>query len=228
MEVRKLQARIQDYKAFLMKDRNLAEVYKWEALLHFQQHWDIEAIDFAKMYDASFQSTTTQRLWKREIWRPKELMLLLIGQDPEFARKSFRNLFDDTQNIDTRVSMFKFACDEMLSEYKRQHKTSIENNHYHDDLEMIFLYLTFRFPEQFTFFEYPPFSETLRQMGIQDIPTPYNLDRFLKLTKILYTFLKKDEELIKIHQTRFSSEQLYKNGQKLLVHDFYAFCGKRK
>jgi len=227
MEVKKLQAGIEVFKNFLKKDRHFREVYKWEALSNFQKHWDIDAPDFAKMYDQSLQSTTTQRLWKRETWRPKEMMLQLINLEPDFARRIFRNLFDEAQSIETRISMFKFGCEEMLQEFKRQNKTTIENNHYHDDHEMILLYLTFRYPEAYTFFEYHPFVSTLRQMGIQDIPDPYNLDRFFKLTKILYTFLKKDEALLELQRKRLNTSRFYKGNSKLFVHDFYTYMGNQ-
>ena len=226
MEVKKLQAKIQEFKAFLKKDRHLNEVHKWEALSHFQEHWDIDTVDFGKMYKDSLQNTTTQRMWKREVWRPKEMMSLLIDQDPIFARRIFRNLFDEDKSIETRISMFKFGCEEMLQEFKRKNTTSIENNHYHDDNEMILLYLTFRYPTEYTLFEYPPFIETLKKMGIADLPDPYNLERFFKLTKILYTFLKRDEELLDIQRKRLSAGRFYKEDSKLIVHDFYRFCGQ--
>lgn len=226
MEVKKLQARIQDFKNFLRKDKKFKELYKWEALNHFQVRWDIDAPDFGKMYEQSLRSTITQRLWKRESWRPKEVMLQLIRLEADFARRMFKNLFDESQNIETRISMFKFGCEEMLQEFKRQHPTTIENNHYHDDNEIILLYLTFHYPQEYTFFEYPPFIATLQQMGIQDLPDPYNLERFFKLTKILYTFLKKDEELLSIHHERLAKNRIYQENSKLIVHDFYVFCGK--
>ena len=124
MEVKKLQAKIEAFKSFLKKDRNLGEVYRWEAMSHFKDHWNIDAPDFGKMYDESLSSQVTQRLWKRENWRPKEVMLELINLEPDFARKSFRNLFDETANIETRISMFKFACDELLREFKNKNKTN--------------------------------------------------------------------------------------------------------
>jgi hypothetical protein len=70
MEVKKLNAKILEFKSFLKRDRDFVELYKWESLSHFQEHWDIEAPDFGKMYDQSLQNTKTQRLWKRENWRP--------------------------------------------------------------------------------------------------------------------------------------------------------------
>ncbi len=225
MEVKKLQAKIQAFKSFIKKDRDLKHHYKWEALSHFQANWNIDEPDFGKMYNQSLQSTKTQRLWKRETWRPKEMMLQLIELEPDFARRIFRNLFDQDQDIEVRISMFKFGCEEMLQEFKRQKRTTIENNHHHDDNEMILLYLTFQFPTSYTFFEYQPFINTLKQLGIQDLPDPYNLQRFFKLTKILYTFIKKDEELIELYRKRLPTDRFYKEISKLIVHDFYTFCG---
>lgn len=223
MEVKKLQARIEDFKVYLKKDKQLTALYKWEALNHFQKNWDIDAADFAMMYDQSLRSTYTQRLWKRETWRPKEIMLQLIRLEPDFARKSFRHLFDENGTIESRISMFKFACEELLREFKNQNKTTIENNHYHDDNEMVLLYLSFRHPEQYTFFEYAPFINTLQQLGIQDLPDPYNLERFFKLAKIMHTFLKKDQELLDIHRNRLPKHLHHLENSRLIVHDFYCF-----
>jgi hypothetical protein len=224
MEVKKLQAYIQAFRTYLQRDRVHKEIYKWQALNHFQEHWDLEAVDFAGMYDQSLQSQTTQRLWKRETWRPKEVMQQLIQQDAEFARRMFRLLFDESQNIETRISMFKFGCEELLQEFKKQHRTTIVNNHYHDDNQMILLYLTFRYPEQYTFFDYPPFVETLKRMNIKDLPDPYNLERFFKLTKIMNTFLQKDEVLLEGQRQRLPANYQQQGISKLLVHDFYCFA----
>ncbi len=224
MEVKRLQAYIQAFKVYLQKDRNLSELYKWEAMQHFQKEWDIEAPDFVAMYDQSLKSDTTQRLWKRETWRPKEVMIQLLKTDVEFGRRMFRSLFDESQNIETRISMFKFGCEELLQEFKQQHPTTIVNNHYHDDNQIIMLYLTFRFPGQYTFFTFPPFLETLKKMNIKDLPDPYNLDRFFKLTKIMNTFLQRDEELLNAQRKRLSLKQADASVSKLLVHDFYMFC----
>lgn len=228
MNVTKLKSYITDYRRFLEATRNFPNPEHWDAMQNFQNNWDIENPDLGTMYDASLQSQMTQRIWKRENWRPKAVMLQLIQLEPDFARRMFKNLLDESQDIENRISMFKFGCDEMLVEFKKRHSTTIENNHYHDDNEMIFKYLTFVHPEQYTFFEYEPFIKTLEQLGITDLPSPYDLSRFLKLTKILYTFIKKDEQLIEIHRQKRVAQQLFTGNSKLIVHDFYTFCGKQK
>ena len=45
----KIQALISNYIRFLQeKPSNPDEVYKWQAIKHFEQHWDINAPDFTK------------------------------------------------------------------------------------------------------------------------------------------------------------------------------------
>ena len=36
---------------------NQEEIYKWQAVKHFQDNWDIEAPDFADMLDRSLKQT---------------------------------------------------------------------------------------------------------------------------------------------------------------------------
>ncbi len=226
MQVKKLEYFIDQFKQFLKKDRDFHEIYKWESLFHFQENWDIDAPDYRAMYDRSLQSNRTRRLWKRESWTPKEMMLKFCEMQPDFTRRMFQDLFDEEKSIEIRISRFKFGCDELLKEFKDTHKTSIENNHYHDDFQMIMLYLTFRFPQKYTFFDYHPFRKTMELLGVIDLPGPFDIERFIKLTKILNTFLQKDTSLVELQNKRLKINDLKPETGSLLVHDFYSFCSK--
>ena len=226
MQVKKLEYYIDQFKQFLKRDGDFREMYKWESLFHFQQNWDINAPDFCEMYNRSLQNDRTRRLWKRESWSPKSMMLKFCQMDQDFTSSMFKDLFDESKEITTRISRFKFGCDELLKDYKNTHKTSIENNHYHNDFEMIMLYLTFQFPEKYTLYDYPAFSKTMSILGSLDIPGPYDIERFLKLSKVLNTFLQKDSELIETQNNRLIISRLPQKPGALLVHDFYTLCAK--
>ncbi len=226
MNVQKLKEYISTYKNFLKKDRELKEMYKWETLKIFQKNWDIEAPDFGKMYDACLQNSTTKRLWKKESWFPKEMMMKLIAIDPEFARRMFRSLFDEEKEVAGRISRFKFGADELLADYKKVYKNSIENNHFHDDSSILYFYLTCRFPEKYTFFTYNTFVKTVERLGVLDLPAVYDLERFGKLTNILNTFVKKDTELLELHQSKRNPEIHFTGDSRLIVHDFYQYVGQ--
>lgn len=222
MQVKKLEYYIGQFKRFLERDKNFAEIYRWESLFCFRENWDIDAQDFAAMYDRSLQSTRSRRLWKRESWTPKEIMLKFCAMQPEFVRSMFKNLFDEEKPVESRISKFRFCCDDLLEEYRERNKRSIENNHYHDDFQMVMLYLAFRFPEKYTLYDYPAFSKTMNLLGIPDIPNPYDIERFIKLTKILNTFLQKDKALLDLQKNRLLKNNLPPETNALLVYDFYA------
>jgi len=222
LEVKKLKQSIEDYRSFLKKDRDFRHRYIWESLQTFQTNWDIDAPDFAAMFNRSFENTTSRRLWKREAWLPKEMMLKLINTDQEFVRRMFKDLKDESKELEGRISRFKFGCDTLLLDYKKRKATTIENNHFHEDNEMIFLYLSFLFPDKYTLFQYNDFLKVNEKLATPILPGPYDLIRFVKITKIFHTFLQKDEELKAANERRLSGGLEGIAASQLLVFDFYA------
>ncbi len=221
MEVKKLQESISKYKRYLQKDREFSNRYIWEALANFQTHWDIDSPDFSAMYDQSFQSDYSRRLWKREAWHPKEMMVKMAKLDPEFVRRMFKDLADEGKELEGRISRFKFGCDTLLSDYKSKKAVSIENNHFHDDSEMIFLYLTYLFPEKYTLFQYNAFRKVNEILATPILPGPYDLGRFVKITNIFNTFLRKEDDLLALNDRRLGDKLIQLSSSRILVFDFY-------
>ena len=95
------------------------------------------------------------------------------------------------------------------------------SNHYHDDSEMIHFYLAMRFPEKYSLFDYPAFRKMTELLMVKDPPSPFETDRFFKITKIWLTFLSKDKELKVIHQSLVQKDAAYSSVWGLMVFDFY-------
>jgi len=204
MQLKKVQQYISDYQAILKEKREFHEIYKWACLKNFQDNWDIEAPDFAKMYNQSLQSTVTRRLWKGEDFFPKEMMLKFISISPDFVRAMFKDLFNEEKDIENRVARFQFCCDTMLSEYKEA-------------------YLSFRYPDAYTLFEFPVFKKAMENLGTTKPPSPFDVTRFFKVTKTINTFLQKDIALLENHQNRLNPKTDYMEPTLMLVNDFYYF-----
>ncbi|MFK7771963.1 MAG: hypothetical protein AB8F94_07480 [Saprospiraceae bacterium] len=226
MNLQKIQQYISDYKKHLQATRDFEEGYKWESLQVFQNNWDIEAADFGKMYDASFQNSETRRLWKGDNFFPKEMMLKFIETAPDFVRNMFRDLFDENKDVENRISRFQFCCDSLLSEYKSKFPLTIENRHFHLENHMISMYLCFRFPEQYSLFEYPAFKQAMINIGVTKVPTPFDITRFFKVARTLNTFLQKDQELVFLQKKKLRSPIHFKENTLLLVNDFYIFISR--
>lgn len=229
MNLKKLQSYIEAYRHFLEKDtRRFDLLYKWKSLQCFQDNWDIAALDFASMYDRSLQNSTTRRIWKRENYDAKGMMLKFIQMQPEFVRSMFKDLFFEDRDIVGRVDRFVFHCDELLREYKDQHPRSVENNHFHDDgYAMVSWYLTFRYPENYAPHYFPAFQHLLQLLGTRDVPQSSDFGRFCKVTRTLYKMLEKDEEVLDLHQKRIDSDEFYQDKSLLIVEDFYLFSTKQ-
>ncbi len=218
MNLQKLNQFIAEYKASLQQKKERADFGPhWESLAYFKRHWDVDSPDFAAMYDRCLQNSKTKRIWKREAWEPKEMMMRFAKMQPEFIRKMFKDLYDESKDISGRVSRFKFGMDAMLLEYKDRNPRRIDNNHYHDDSEMIHLYLSFQFPEKYCLFDYPAFLRMNESLMLKEPPSPFETDRFFKITKIWRTFLAKDPEIAELHNKHFPKVNL--NG--FFVFDFY-------
>jgi len=224
MNLKKIQEALQQYKNFLRANLRQLSVYKWESLQIFQQRWDIEAEDFKAMYDQSLQNSHTRRLWKRENYEPKQMMLKFIEGQPDYVRFLFKDLFREKAEVEGRVGRFIFHCDELLREYKQAHPRSIENNHFHDDnYQMVSLYLAFRYPENYAPYDFEKFKKLLKLLGSKDLPKVNEVARFYKVMRTLYQFLEKDEELIQLHQRRLLPGKHFQGKSLLLVEDFYRY-----
>lgn len=223
MQVNKIKTYIAEYKKWLQRktlatERNL---FKWETQLIWQKNFDLEADNFAEMYAQSLENTTTRRLWNSRNYEPKRMMLTFANMQPFFVQSMFQELFDESKDIENRVDRFLFYCDELLVEYKNNHPTSIENNHFHD-YPIIAYYLSFQFSNQYTPYRFDHFQKTLQLVGSKDIPKTNDISRHFKVMRVLGQFLRKDKDVLDLHQKRLS-EQHYDRPSLLLVDDFVYF-----
>jgi hypothetical protein len=227
MVVAKIQEQISAYKRHLGSQRDLSTSWWWESVQHFQMNWNLEASDLIKMLDASFQSSVTKRLWQLETWRPKEIMTLFLREQPLMVKAMFADLFNETKEVEMRVSRFLFGCDMLLEEHKRNNPGSIENNHYHGDYRMLALYLAFRYPDKYAApYDFVVFKEALSRLGARDLPQADDLFRFFKVHRTIQIFLEKDGAVLPAIN-RFLYSKIHYMGPTLLpAVDFLQFVAR--
>lgn len=222
MNAKQIKELFEKYKSFLRSNGKNDRLHLWESQLYFQKHWNIDATDFHGMYDSSLQNSVTKRLWKREAYEPKRMMMEFIKMDPEWTRQTFKELFDENRTIEGRAGRFIFYCDHLLETYKNAHPLSIDNNHYHEDgYQMVFLYLAFRYPELYAPYQHEPFVNLLKKVGAVNPPLVPDVERFSKVCRTLFKMMQNDSELIKLHQQRLIPGQHYEAPGLMIVYDFY-------
>lgn len=216
MNLRLLQTHIERFRNYLETAGEFPLLFAWESQRIFQENWNLDADDFAAMYDASLQNSSNRRLWKDDRYTPKEQMLLYIQTYPDFVRDMFKDLFNENKDVENRIDRFLFHCDELLREYRDTHSDHIETRHYHEDYRMIALYLAFRYPDQYTLFDDPAFRRFLQSVQGKDIPLVADPGRFFKVMRTVYNLMAKDETLLDSHYQRLDPEKHFM-GKSLLL-----------
>jgi hypothetical protein len=221
MNLQKLNEAIRQYKTFLQSNPHHDPYWKWETQRIFQEKWDVDTRDFYQMFDECLQNSQTRRLWNREYYAPKAMMLKFIETSNDYVRFAFQDLFNEDKEIEGRVDRFVFYCDELLKEYREKYPLKRENMHYHDDnYEMISHYLAFRFPEIYTPYNVDNFKKLMQKLGSRDVPKVNDTARYFKVMRTIFNFIKKDEEILNIHQQQLNEEKHFMGETLLVVGDF--------
>ena len=127
------------------------EKYKWIALKHFQEHWNLDATDFKGML-ASAMSNTSNLLASRNNF-PLGTLQAFCRTDAETVREMFRNLFDETKDLFQRIVNFKLSSDDLLAAKISSGEFQQGSNHF-QSLNSISTYLWLRYPEKYYIYKY--------------------------------------------------------------------------
>ncbi len=220
MQLKKIQEALDQFKTHLGSEAKEEHLYIYESQKIFQENWNLESSDPASMYNRSLNNTQTRRLWNREHYEPKRMMLEFWRMQPDFVKQMFQDLFDENKKVDGRVGRFVFYCDELLTEFLEKHPRSREGKHFHQDgYQIVSLYLAFRYPDQYSLYHFDRFKRLLIALGTPDIPATHDFDRFCKVVKTLWGFMQKDEELIAAHRERLEEGKHFQGESLLPVYE---------
>jgi len=182
---------------------------------------------FKEVYDQCLRSEYSQRWWKKDNYRPKEIMINLIEADPELATIAWKDLANDSASLDGRLYRFNYYCDELLQLHRHHHSRSVETYH-HQDAPILSLYLAGLFPEKYSLY---PGLETFRSfckaVGSPDIPVIDDLVRYMKMASIGFTFLQRDKNFERLADHRDPDRHKVKFIPFQLSYEFIAFGGEK-
>lgn len=144
LDSEKLLSAINDYKK-IFPVRKADEKYKWQAVKHFQDKWNIDAPDFRQMFEQA--TKLCGNLLASYNFYPRGMMCEIAQQDSEFARSLFKELFDESKDLAARVDKF----DKQAKEFCKIHfpgKQSYQN------ANAISTYLWLRYPDKYYIYKY--------------------------------------------------------------------------
>lgn len=218
MDIVVLRKYIDEYKNNFEKV-NKMEIYKWKAVKHFQDNWDIEASNFREMLLKSFDKT--KNLLNAGQYFPFGMLDSYSSRKPEELRLLFRNLYDEERDIYQRIEDFRSGIQKIHnSVYPSHYKQPFQ------DQRAIVVYLTLRFPERYFFYKYGMFEKFVESLKI-----PYklkkgdigNIGKFNSLCEIIRNELSNDPKLLLLHQKRLTEDCYKDENLNILTQDFIYF-----
>lgn len=133
------------------------EKYKWEAVKHFQTHWNINADNFGEMFAEAFSKQVN--LLSANKYFPKRMIENFAKVDQERVRNMFITLFDESQNLQDRISFFFKEADDFL-------KTPGKSwGAHYQDMHAISVYLSFRYPDRYYIYKYAVLKKAIEFVG---------------------------------------------------------------
>ena len=151
INIDKLNSIISGYKKYFpehWKD----ERYKWEAIKHFQDNWDIDAEDFADMLKQALAKT--DNLLSSGHSYPRRMIKNFANADADAVREMFRRLYDESLDLSDRITAFKNMAEELREKYNDGTWT----NHY-QKINAISVYLWLMYPEKYYIYKYEIFKK---------------------------------------------------------------------
>lgn len=140
----KLQEVIAGYKKYFPEHIS-DEIYKWKAVKHFQDVWDIDAQDFAAMF---WEATSKfDNLLASPNHFPRKMVKSMYESEPETVREMFRDLYDESKPLRERVDNFRANADRIKMQYWP------DKMHY-QNFNVISTYLWARYPDKYYIYKY--------------------------------------------------------------------------
>ena len=139
------------------------EKFKWEAIKHFQDHWKIDAENFGDMFKEATDKTFS--LLASGYAYPRLMVINFAKADDEAVRSMFQNLFDESQDLATRVDAFQTSSEELRSKYD----DGTWRNHY-QNTNAISTYLWLRYPDKYYIYKYELFREAAKELSYDYMP----------------------------------------------------------
>jgi uncharacterized protein YihD (DUF1040 family) len=175
---------ISRYKEYKRQNGHGDEFFKYEAIQHFQKNWNIDADDFSKMLKASLEKHLNL------IYNLAFTSINFIAKNkPKKLKELFTLLFNETIDLNERISAFSNKTDSIIKSLDQK------LNGFQDE-RTISVYLTFQYPEKYTFFKDSFYTKFCHLLNEKKARKGKKYSHYLKLIQnFKEKFLEGDNEL---------------------------------
>lgn len=213
---------VADYKA-IFKTRWQTESFKWRAVKHFAEHWDIDADDFYTMFMESTAQAKT--LLTAGNLFARSMMGEFIKMDKEAVRGWFRRLYDEEQPLALRVETFLKA----VEDFRKAHNPGSWSRSFHEK-RIASIYLWFRYPDKYFIYGSSYVQRIALALGVErkrDASAEALVSGEQLLAEIA-SVLQQDTELVAMLQAHLDDECAPDSKLRTLTSDLSFWFGRDK
>lgn len=189
------------------------ELYKWEAVAHFQKYWDIDADDFPSMLESALKKTGN--LMSSGNYYPRRMIVWAAEKEPKEIQDLFRLLYDLSLDIKERIEVFQAGVNHVLE----KHSGGVALKSYQDH-RAVMVYLNMRYPDKYYLYKYGMFVDFAKMIDYAELPKAGDIDLIFLFESMCDMILKRvleDKELLDQYESRRA--KYYDPEYHLLVQD---------
>lgn len=140
------------------------EKYKWVAVKWFQEHFDIEAPDFSEMFKDAIGKTVNLLASVNNF--PGSQIINFAKEYKEETRSMFRNLYDETMDLQTRIDEFKQESIEIVAKHNNANPDNLWGQSFQNE-NAISTYLWLQFPDKYYIYKYSEYKAVAEELNVQ-------------------------------------------------------------
>lgn len=190
------------------------ELYKWQAVKQFQDHWDIDVEDFYVMLQTSL--SLTENLLTSGLYFPKGMLVETAELQPEAVRDLFKTLYNEEEDLLYRIEAFRAGMKELIAA-----NFDVKNDY--QDHRAVIVYLVLKYPERYYLYKFGMFKTFASKINYTYTPVKgriENVSHFNNLCDIIKPIIVKDQELLRLHNARLTANSYIDENHNILTQDF--------
>lgn len=203
------------------------EKYKWQAIKHFQQNWDINTDNFIDMFKKATQ-LTGNLLTPNGQKRPIRMIEDYCNEGWEDdIRNAFDNLYNESVDIYKRIDEFL----KIIAEINSKRNTRLDDatwSSYHD-LNTVSVYLWLKYPDKYFMYKYSVIKEITKKIYATYQPqkgsdnNKYNYINTQNLYQKINDIVIKDNDLLELFKSELDNSCYTDENACLLTQDIGYF-----
>ncbi len=207
---------IEGYKKYFPKHwKN--EKYKWEAVKHFQDNWDINAEDFGEMFKKSMKKVGN--LIGSKFGYPITRIIQFAKADNEAVRNMFIHLYNENIELSKRINDFIQKSNDMLAQYDN----GTWKKH-HQSIKEVSCYLWLKFPDKYYMYKYEIYRAVANELESDYLPIRRSVSSNIIGGYAMYdeicNILKSDSDIHEILNNALTENCYPDTNLKTLTMDF--------